>query len=345
MNNNVYLAFFDLLGTQNFSGSATDYYKNIIELQKRIVDNHAYLNQNDNIYKIAFFSDSCYVESKNLVELIKYLEALRDDLSTLSLFFNAAVIKIDNKSNDYKSFDYTNATYNDNCNVSGIMFYDNSVAKAYVEQNRFKGIGIHLSKEVIDDFRSNKELKGKLTKSIYLSDHKKYDSLTLYYDVVCSFPDDVLREHWFMTIVKAYFFACCDNPRYGKYYISLLTNIINNSSVDIEWDNRTSKFVNSDAIYNIMLSIFTSKDKYSLLTGIDIIAVVFINKILSSNLPPHHIVEIIHILLNEVAKKYLTNLDSVPWIAFLEKNNNEEQFKKYCREYIVLEKINDCGTN
>lgn len=338
-----YLAFFDLLGTQNFSVNAKDYFDKIRKLQERIQDNCAYLSANGNTFNVAFFSDSCYVESEGLYELLQYIKMLRNDLSSIALFFNAAVIKADVDYNRKISFKNISETYFENGTIHGTMFYDNSVAKAYIAHNRFKGIGVFLSQEVYKDAKKERKIKDELVKSIFLADHQKYESLTIYDDVAFTSISNKMQDRWIAEILKAYFLACSDNERYGKYYVSLLTNIINCASNDIEWDGTKKKFKNSDAIYNTMLSIFIDKNKHSFLTGIDVLAIVFINKILSSSLMTQQKVDIIHSLFDSecIANKYLTNLDSVPWLAFFGNKNNEEMFKKYCHEYIVNKKIND----
>lgn len=345
MNNYVYLAFLDILGTKNFSANAKRYYDNIVRLQERIKDCHALLAQNSNRYKIAFFSDSCYIESKNLEELIDYLSTLRDVLSTRSLFFNAAIIRVDDENQKYKSFEYYNENKSNSKTqsqgiVSGIMFSHHSIARAYIEQNRFKGIGIYLSEDVWKDAKEDSRLKSRVVESIYLEDYTKYDSLTRYYDIACFLYSDTQQACWVTTIVKAYLFACCDNPRYGRYYISLISNIINSASGAIEWNDTDSKFINSHPIYNLLYSIFISKEKYALLTGIDILAIVFINKILSSDLNLNDVEEIINRLLEGVLNKYLTNLDSIPWIAFFGNKENEETFKNQCKTFVFDSKIN-----
>lgn len=337
--NSIYLAYLDLLGTKNFSMKAKTYYDNIIQFKDRIIDNHILLASNDNAYKIAFFSDSCYIESKNLFELLKYLEALRDDLSTMSLFFNAAVVKVNKKMAEYKSFSYTSSEKN-NGSISGITFSDNSIATAYLEQNRFKGIGIHLSNDVYNDAKSVTQINAIMTDSIYLSDHTKYDSLTVYHDVICKPSSEVLPMLWMDGIIESYFYASCDNPRYGKYYISLLTNIINNASNDVGWNRARQEFISPNPIYNAMYSIFIDEKKYDLLTGIDILAFIFINKLFSSNLLEYQTKRITHKLFDNVLKKYLDNFDSVPWNVFLDNGDNKEKFRRYFREYITSTRIN-----
>lgn len=335
-----YLAFFDLLGTQNLSGNAKEYYEKITQLQERIIDNSAYLKRNDNISKIAFFSDSCYVESKNLYDLTKYISVLRDDLSTIALYFNAAIIKFETDDTSLTFDSIKCDSEEESCSICGTMFLNNSVANAYVEQNRFKGIGILLSKEVYEDAKKDSRIK--ISNSIYLSNHEKRDSAVTYKDIATPPPSSILQNQWLNEIVKSYYFACSNSPRYGKYYISLFTNIINSSSSKLEWDLNQDKFINSDSIYNVVYKMIINQNDF--LVGMDIISIVFINKILSSNLLQQDKYNIIFKLLNNknsIVNKFLNNLDAVPWCAFFGNKNNEEEFRRYCQEYIINSKLED----
>ena len=331
-----------MLGTQNLSVNAKEYYDNVKQLQSRIKDNCAYLDQNDNVFNVAFFSDSCYIESENLYELILFLQMLRNDLSTSSLFFNAAVIKIKDVNTKLGSFEYINEVYNEKkCILYGTMFSDNSVAMVYVAHNRFKGIGILLSEEVQKDTEEINDIK--TVQSIYMEDHEKKESLKTYYDIGVRPPSQTTERQWIAEIMKAYYFACCSSPRYGKYYISLICNIIRCASEEIDWDPRNKKFIDTDLIYNTILMMLTTEQKQNFLIGQDVIAVVFIDKILSSNLAEQKIYDVINRLLDAkdcVVNSFLNNLDSIPWIGFFGNKNNEEKFRNLCHEHIVNTDIN-----
>ena len=325
-----------MLGTQNLSVNATEYYDTVKQLHARIKDNCAYLNQNKNVFNVAFFSDSCYIESENLNELLMFLQMLRNDLSTASLFFNAAVIKIPNIPAKLGSFEHINEKYNKKCILSGTMFSDNSVAMVYVAHNRFKGVGIILSEEVKADAGKNDDIE--IVKSIYMEDHEKKDSLKTYFDIGIKPPSQATERQWIAEIMKAYYFACCSSPRYGKYYIALICNIIRCASKDIDWNPHDQNFSNTDLIYNAIYKMLTTKQKQKFLIGQEIIAVVFIDRVLSSNLSEQKIYDVINRLLEAkdcIVNGFLNNLDEIPWIGFFGNKSNEEKFKSICREHIV----------
>lgn len=335
-NKKKYVAFFDLLGTQNISVNEQAYYENISSLQKSIIEMSSLLTYEGNKSNIGFFSDSCYIESNNVNNLILFLVNLRNDLITKDMFFNATIIETDLKDNK-KSFEYYTNTKEEN-KVSGIMFYDPSIARAYVEQIRYKGIGINLcfdnkgSKVIQDD-------KIKMTKNLYMETHDDIYKTKTYIDI-CIYPSSNLEEFWLSKIFEDYCLACCDNSRYGKYYISLLENILYSSDAsNIRWNHNEQKFESAPLIFNMLFDIVTKKSKHEMLTGIDILAFSLIDRIYSSNLDKSVVFEITdRFLENEaIGKNYLTNLEKIPSNAFLSENarNNIENFKKHCRTNIV----------
>lgn len=339
-NNRKYVAFFDLLGTKNLSVDEEAYYDNIQFLQKRIIDFSTLLKHDNNVSNIGFFSDSCYVESYNINLLIDFLVNLRDDLITQNMFFNAAIVESDKNHNSDSFMYYTNNNDNSKLNnkVSGIMFYDTSVAKAYIEQNRFKGIGIsfRFNTNNADLLQKNKL---NLIKSTYMENHKDIYKTNTYNDFRIS-PTKDLEEPWISKIIESYYLACCDNSRYGKYYISLLENILYSSdNANLHWNQELNKFDYGPLIYNILLDIVTDRSKYEMLTGIDILAFSLVDRIYSSNLDKSVIHAITDIFLegDSIGKNYLSRLEEVPENAFLSfsARDNIEHFKNHCRTYIV----------
>lgn len=340
--NKKYVAFFDLLGTQNISVDEQAYYENINSLQESIIELSSLLEYDNNISNVGFFSDSCYAESYSIDNLILFLVNLRDDLISKDLFFNATIVEADVDINK-KSFEYYTNSKKEKNKISGIMFYDPSIAKAYVEQIRYKGIGINLCfSDKEKKVRQNSTTK--LINILYMENHDDIYKTKNYTDISI-YPAKHLEEFWLSRIIEDYCLACCDNSRYGKYYISLLENILYSSDISsIRWNHDNQEFESAPMIFNIIFDIITTKSKYEMLTGIDILAFSFIDRIYdATNLEKSEIYEITDRFLDNesIGKKYLTNLEKIPVNAFLSNNaqNHIESFKKRCRTNIVTKQF------
>lgn len=346
-----YLAYFDLLGTKNLAGNERDYFKKISALQKIIINNAVFLKTNDNKSNIAFFSDSCYIESYNLTEIITFLDRVRNELLSRSLYFNCALIKIETDYTD--SFEYfTEITHIEDANkedankISGIAFYDHNVAKAYIAQDNFKGIGIYLDSSIIQDMQNDEFLQKKYFKNIFISKYDDYNTITFFYDVPCLAP--TVEGSWTKSVIKSYYTASCDNEKYGRYYISLLSNMLYNSDCrNIEWNNATGQFENAPQLISALWQIFMDKKRYSILTCIDILVFVFLDKLFSESiLSNDQMFNIVSRLLetDAIGNKYKTAMDNVPINAFALDVKNKERFKELCRKYIIISTISSEDT-
>lgn len=336
-----YMTFFDLLGTKNFSMDRDNYFDNINVFRKRIIDNVSYLSDNQNLYNVSFFSDCCYVESEDLNCLFDYLMNLRDDLLSKGLFFNAAVIKVEYEG-EFTSFEITKLQKGDNRSVAGTLFNSNFISKVYDAQNKFKGIGIWISPDIIEESRSIDSFRKRIINSFYVEDTKFPSSVQRYFDIKINITGTNIEKQYLNTIIKAYYFACCENPRAGRYYVSLLINAINSDNSNIFWSINEKRFEKTSYIYNLIFDILRDKEQYELLTGFEFIAFAFINKIFNSNLSNSEINIVVKEFLSpkSIAHKYITDLDHIP-VELLRntKDDNVLLFKEYCRQYILSDKV------
>jgi hypothetical protein len=86
MEANRYIAFIDILGTKDYATyQPIRYIQSIINFQNALISNiEGNLNEDDRVY---FFSDGAFIETKDLLSLIKYLQSIRSELSPSRLYF------------------------------------------------------------------------------------------------------------------------------------------------------------------------------------------------------------------------------------------------------------------
>ena len=335
------MAYFDLLGTKSFSSDENNYFESINIFRSRIIDNVPYLQDNNNLYNISFFSDCCYVESQSLPCILSYLENLRDDLISKHLFFNAAVIKVD-YIGDFSSFETTEKGGNDK-KVVGTLFKSNIISEVYNAQNSFKGIGIWIDPRILtSDSIKEKSLKEKTVTSFFVDSIENTMHISKYTDIKLVLSGLHLEKGCLNSIIKSYFFACCETPRVGRYYSSLLINIINSDSSDIHWNIKNERFENTSYIYELIFDMIRDEEQFSILTGFEYVAFAFINRIYNSSLDKVSKFNITRLFLKEgsIGNKYITDLDHIP-VDLLRSNNkdNVDIFKNYCRQFILTNKV------
>lgn len=335
------MAFFDLLGTKSFSSDEDNYFESINIFRSRIIDNVPYLQENNNLYNISFFSDCCYVESKNLASILSYLENLRDDLISKHLFFNAAVIKV-NYNDNFSSFETTEKGDNDK-KVVGTLFKSNIISEVYNAQKNFRGIGIWIDPKILtSDSLKDKNIKDKIVTSFFIDNIENTMHISRYTDIKLILRGLNLEKGCLNSIIKSYFFACCETPRAGRYYSSILINIINSDSSDIHWSIKSERFENTSYIYELIFDMLQDKQQYSILTGFEYVAFAFINRIYNSNLDKVSKIKITQIFLKEgsIGNKYITDLDQIP-VELLRSNDkdNVDLFKNFCRQFILTNKV------
>ena len=336
-----YMAYFDLLGTKNVASSEDYYFESINIFRKRLIDNITYLQMDKNLYNVSFFSDCCYVESKKLSYLLLYLENLRNDLIAKHLFFNAAVIKAE-YTDCFSSFESTERGGNDK-RIVGTLFRDSIISDVYNAQSRFKGIGVWIEPRIIqEDILVDEKLRGIITDSFYMDEITQSMHISKYYDIRMNLHNSPIEKDCLNSIIKSYFFACCETPRAGRYYSSLMITIINSDDSDIHWNIKQKCFENTSYVIELVYKILRDPLQYKILTGFVYVAFAFINKIYNSKLDNVAKADITNMFLEEgsIGNSFLTDLNHIPIdVLKSDKTDNVNLFKDYCRRFILSNKV------
>lgn len=210
-----YIAFLDLLGTKDLSMQEETAYSDSIKVFGRCISE----GLRNTKCKAYAFSDCAYLQTETLVNMISLLSDLRDLLLQERRFFSAAVTcgtlnadVFSDKENQYVCQSFAGA----------------DVSRVYVKQSRLKGIGIWLDESVI----CNKKVLGKKYRPIpnfCIPNIEEPKKLLHFYDLQIDAKEENLKAY-FDFAMKSYRRANIKSKRYGRYYISLLINIL--SAID-----------------------------------------------------------------------------------------------------------------
>jgi len=227
MTNTKYIAYLDLLGTQNLSETNPNAYSQSVLIFSDLLKSS--LKQNCRAYA---FSDCAYLESDNLKSLLKTLDTLRDKMLAAERFFTAAVAQGELM---------VQATEDEENGFHGFLFQGASISKAYLGQTALKGIGISIDNNLLSAHNQKKCSSGQsisldncnIIRNFYISDISTPYKLHFFYDIAMETPfsEEILAKY-FDYILHAYFLSNIKSPRYGRYYISPLINILSSIKLD-----------------------------------------------------------------------------------------------------------------
>lgn len=171
------------------------------------------------------FSDCAYLESKSLTQIISTLDILRSELLMQQRFLTAAV---------------TSGTLGASVLNKGALHCQNfsgaAISRVYVAQSSLKGIGILIDPALIN---MRNPAQNKFPKvncfwihNFYVSNINKLSELTPFYDLQIN-PDENQLSAYLDYTLREYRKANIKSKRYGRYYISLLINILSAASLRI----------------------------------------------------------------------------------------------------------------
>jgi hypothetical protein len=323
-----YIAYLDMLGTQGFCGSPDVYYEKITDFYQELQQCSIFLEKEGKAGKVGFFSDSAYIESSDLECMVIFLERFRNRLCSKGLFFNGAlqtgklgIIDPREKNKDLPLF--------------GVVFTNNNLAKVYVEQNKFKGIGIHLSDEVVFDMSAS-GLSDHIVDSIYLPEPNSKP--VEYKDLKVELSFDGFRRYeqcFLVKVINACLLAYSSSQKYGRYYISLLACVVNSSNCNyIEWDHDKHRFLNAPLIFNAILDLAKGDADIPKVAGIEYLCLLVVYKAYEklSDIDKQDLTEAVH-KLPIFSIKYANDLEQIP--KLLDKNDTREQFITLYQKYLV----------
>lgn len=329
-----YISYFDLLGTRGFKDNSYEYEKNINIFYSEIRKGASYLC---GFGEIGIFSDSVYVYSRDLERLLHYLMYLRNSLCSRGLFFNAVVSHGELNILDTQEWKIDVPVY-------GVGFTDNSIINLYLEQTRFKGIGIKIDESIVEKVKDIKSIK--ISNSFFYSSSSTPD-LILYYDIaydIKNAPYKNKMKNTVKAITKSALKAYSVNINHGKYYTSLFSTILDSydyKELDWSWDDENKKFYNLPEIFNTIINISTGKYKECInWIGIDALCLKIIDMAISSEkINDRNLKKIITNFINyPYLKKYMNSLETLPQVFTSSKN--KDKFLDYVQDYITYDLVN-----
>lgn len=260
--------------------------------------------------EVGLFSDSVYAFSRDLERLLDYLIYLRESLCAHGLFFNAVVSR-----GDLGSFNLQSS--GQELPVFGVGFTDKSIIDLYLEQTLFKGIGIKINNQLINEVNEISSLK--IANSFYYTSYPY--NLKPYYDIaydVTNMSYDKKMKNILSLIIKSALKAYSVNINHGRYYTSLFFTIMDSydsKQINWDWEQDDKTFKGLPEIFNIIINISTGRyDECKDWIGIDALCLRIIDMILCSEKVDNRILrDIISVFINfPCLKKYINSLDSIP---------------------------------
>ena len=342
-----YITYFDLLGTRGFCDDSELYYDNLIRFNKAVYQTGSLLLDYG---EVGVFSDSAYAESRKLKLLLKFLVLLRNRLMADGLFFNAVVKK---GELGIKSLaDYAK-------NVYGVAFQNKEIAKLYIAQTNFKGIGIFIDTSITD--QELVEADCLVSDCIFMkriSNNFNDEFIPIgYRDISLKAYDSLAnnnKKYWETILelfLRRFYEAFIKNPKHGAYYISLFSNFIRSFGTDLTWDMKTKSFHNAPIIFDIINKmVTTSYDNLRNLPGLECLVLVMLDVAYCSDSLNEHEKDSItkeYAKINCISNKYLQNLDSLPQGIFhsTSAGNYRDRFIRYCQKHSAGDFVNTVFPN
>lgn len=325
---NNYITFFDLFGTKGACEDSELYFNNICAFEKAIKDTSWLLKDEKQAYgKVGMFSDSAYAESSDLQYLLDFLVILRNRLMSENLFFNA-VVKVGELGVDPIEHNGEDVAF-------GVSFKRSDIAELYIAQTRFKGVGIFLDSSVHEDIKNTTY---KMNDCIYIDRKTENSCVSVVYKDIAFEPEGDnkkgLKELW-RGITQTMYTSYMRSPKFGSYYISLLSNIIRSYTENIDWDLKQHEFVSQTPLPFLMVNKMIS-DCYSDISGlpgIEYLALVLLDVVYNSEDLDDYKKRDITMKFAKyecIKHRWLHTLNEIPYDLFSGKNR--EIFISYCQD-------------
>jgi hypothetical protein len=281
-----YIAYLDVIATSAAASERNFYQVKIGEFVSNLVNYSVLLGEESSLH---YFSDCAYIQTRELSNLIEFLTSLRDVLMHQRIYFTAAVIQGELNPSSSKSKE------DRICKIQGSSFFGNDIAKLYSFHSKFKGIGIALHKEIVEDPQNKKLLERRTVESYYIPEvgsKEKKEVVNDYLDVAFSsiIEDDVYRR-MIRSILEEAMLAGCQEPRYGRNYIPLLVTLMKSPmQTNIEWNQNSETFKNIPYIWNLVFKLSLEPNNAPDLFGLKYLSLVLID-LLYTNTPSNRLLE------------------------------------------------------
>lgn len=267
----TYIAYFDLLGTKELCDNPNGYYDNMQKFFE-VVSHKSELF--GNYGKVGVFSDCAYAESWDLQLMLDFLSRTFEELLVNGIFMSCALqegtldMVFDDKA-------YSNR-------LSAVRFDSPDIAKLYLSQSKFKGIGIHIDSNLITKIEENGY---SVTKCVYIN-RIEQPTGTEFVPVV--YTDLMLLESRYgeksisqtaERVYRSMYSAYVKSPRYGAYYISVLSNMIRSYSNKLKWNMQKQEFSEESVIVNSILNMLNSNNELRDFPCLEYLALVLLDEI------------------------------------------------------------------
>lgn len=232
-----YIAFIDMLGTRASALISSEEYTGAINDFNNSLEQVGFLYQ----CTIYGYSDNAYVEIKNLTDMIKFFRILRDNLMNKHRYFTAAV--------DSGSLNADRVTLGKDKGFS-MKFTAPATVDIYMKQCHFSGIGISLSKGVIEDLQQN-NLQTAFCQTIF-QQYPITDNEARIVPIFDLSYDPVILEK-LEYIIADYLMTAATNERAGRYYITPIISMIKNLDKTVLL-NRLDNLIALISLHNVPIA-------------------------------------------------------------------------------------------
>lgn len=327
----AYIAFLDLLGTKSSCKDSKAYLNHISNFSQAVSDTSCNL---EGYGKVGIFSDSAYAESTDLKRLLDFLVQLRIRLISKMIFFNAVVKKGQLNSRAIK----------EGSHLIGVTFSGNDIADLFISQTRFKGIGIYIDKSIENEIPGTGYV---LNDCMFVEcDYDAQGNQNKYYPVRYkdisfreTLPYKIIEDKLLETVMKMMYSSYLESPKQGRYYISILINILKSNDDVLKWNKAEHTFGHMptpfSAVYSMLKKYYS---KLSDLPGVEYLAFILLDIAYCSNeLDADDQVGITKLFadLDCIKSKYIHSLNSIPDVLFSrnkgQTSSNRELFVQYCK--------------
>lgn len=324
-----YITYFDLLGTKGFRDGEYEYEDNIKTFYSEIRKGAMFLR---GIGEIGLFSDSVYVFSRDLEHLLNFLIYLRGSLCAKGLFFNAVVSTGDLCAINPEEVDIGVPLY-------GVGFMDKSIIDLYLEQTKFKGIGIKINESLLKKIDEIEDIN--YTNSFYYSASQE---LVQYYDIAYNVGKTLYENEMkdiLMSVIKSALKAYSTSVNHGKYYTSLFSTLLDSydsSLLDWTWNSDEKTFTKLPEVFNIIINIAAEDyDECKNWIGVDTLCLKIIDMAIDSNkISSVSLRDAISVFINyPCLRHYINSLDNIPNV--FSNLKNKKRFIDFVQDYFAYD--------
>lgn len=205
-----YIAFIDMVGTRASAMiSNEEYTATINDFTNSLKQVNAICN-----CKIYGYSDNAYAEFHSLSSMVRFFQIFRENLMNKHRYFTAAV--------DSGSLQADQISFGSKKGFS-MTFTSSAATDIYMKQRQFSGIGISLSKSVINDLQEQK-MEDAICQSVFHCCTTEPNEPEFRPVVDFSYTPVILEK--INYIMADYLMAAATSVRAGRYYLTPIISMI-----------------------------------------------------------------------------------------------------------------------